>query len=149
MLKFGQLYLDNGKYQGDDLVSESWVEESTERRGWIPPYGYLWWPRINPFSDYDYAARGHGGQIIMVSRDKNAVVVVTAATQDQIAFDLAYDVLSDAVTSDEKLDSNPRATARLQEYIESLQKPSPIAVQALPEIPGIRSMTLHRFHNNY
>ena len=31
MLKFGQLFLDNGKWKGNQIVSESWVIESTAK----------------------------------------------------------------------------------------------------------------------
>lgn len=42
--KFGYLYLRNGEWDGEQLLSESWVRESTRPSQYTNPfYGYLWW----------------------------------------------------------------------------------------------------------
>ncbi len=47
MAKIGKLFLNKGKWNGEQIVSEKWVEESTtEHSRWKKmnlPYGYLWW----------------------------------------------------------------------------------------------------------
>ena len=45
MAKIGQLILNKGKWNGQQVVSEDWVEESTSRITKITgmDYGYLWW----------------------------------------------------------------------------------------------------------
>ena len=91
MAKIGQLYLDGGIWEGQRIVSEEWVKESTtEHSRWKRmdlPYGYLWWIGKD---DEGFAAMGDGGNIIYVSRDKKMVVASTALfkprAKDRIEF---------------------------------------------------------------
>ena len=70
MMKFGLLYLDNGVWNGRQLVPAEWVWESTRAHspGGFPEeraYGYQWW--IDTDSEYGaYFAAGFGGQYIYV-----------------------------------------------------------------------------------
>ena len=78
MAKFGYLYLNNGNWDGTQIVSESWVEISQQKhiqRKYIPNYyyGYHWW--VN--EDNYYAAVGFGGQWIIIVPQHNLVVVFT------------------------------------------------------------------------
>jgi CubicO group peptidase (beta-lactamase class C family) len=85
MTKFGQLYLQHGMWNGLQVVSEKWAEESTRaqiRIDDITSYGYLWWI----YSTYDsvnkkalptYAARGLGNQHIIVIPERDLVVTIT------------------------------------------------------------------------
>lgn len=41
MARFGLLYLSGGKWQGDPVVSQSWVRSSIAPNA--NQYGYLWW----------------------------------------------------------------------------------------------------------
>ncbi|SEG08231.1 CubicO group peptidase, beta-lactamase class C family [Eubacterium ruminantium] len=90
MAKIGQLFLNKGKWNGKQIVSEKWVEESTaEHSRWKKmnlPYGYLWWIGENS----GYAAMGDGGNIIYVNPDKNLVVAITSLfyprAKDRIEF---------------------------------------------------------------
>lgn len=80
MVKIGQLYLDGGIYDGKQIVSTKWIEESTkEHSRWEKrnlSYGYLWW--VNNDKDHGYAAMGDGGNIIYVNKDKNIVVSIAS-----------------------------------------------------------------------
>ena len=86
--KFGQLYLNGGRWDGGRLAPQSWVEQSTqvqvarsERSG---SYGYQW--RIRPFEGYDaYCAMGHGGQYIFVVPELELVTVITSTYEDTYA----------------------------------------------------------------
>ena len=88
MLKIGQLYLDNGTWNGERIVTTEWIEESFGRYGQLEPldrngnqYGYLWWHEDYEFGDRTVAsieARGNGGQYIAVLPELDAVVVLTA-----------------------------------------------------------------------
>jgi CubicO group peptidase (beta-lactamase class C family) len=97
MAKFGQLYLQKGKWLGKQVVPAQWVEESTrmhvklhEQKQGVVGYGYLWWilapdPNGNG-KDLIYAAMGFRAQYIFVIPEHNMVVVVTGDTysyQDQ------------------------------------------------------------------
>ena len=88
MLKIGQLYLDDGEWQGEQLLPKAWVEESFGRYGRLEPvdrngnqYGYLWWHESYSAGDRtvdSVEARGNGGQYIFVVPELDAVVVITA-----------------------------------------------------------------------
>jgi CubicO group peptidase (beta-lactamase class C family) len=90
MAKIGQLFLNKGDWNGEQIVSEKWVEESTtEHSRWEKmnlPYGYLWWIGEKG----GYAAMGDGGNIIYVNPDKNLVVAITSLfyprAKDRIEF---------------------------------------------------------------
>ena len=96
MAKFGQLYLNNGEYEGKQVVSADWVEQSLQRysegmniSGWIPGitsrygyfrdlgYGYQWWSARAGDHLFNYAA-GHGGQHIVLLDELDMVIVTTA-----------------------------------------------------------------------
>ena len=83
MLKLGQLYLDGGVWDGDRIVSEAWVEESTQRQivnDGMPDYCLLWWCDDFHYGDrsaYTFFASGHGGQKIFVFPSFDLVVVLT------------------------------------------------------------------------
>ena len=80
MAKIGKLYLDGGIYNGKQIVSRKWIEESTtEHSRWKKlnlPYGYLWW--INNDIEDGFAAMGDGGNVIYVNKDRNIVVAITS-----------------------------------------------------------------------
>jgi len=73
--KFGRLYLNKGKWSGNQLLPERWVDESvkineTEGSAWY--YGYQWWIMNR---QGDYAAQGHLGQFIYVNPKHNTLIV--------------------------------------------------------------------------
>lgn len=78
--RFGQLFLDGGRWNGRQIIPASWVKESTTSysatdRGSMR-YGYLWWT-LNPevFGSGATLASGYGGQAIAVVPSKRLVVV--------------------------------------------------------------------------
>ena len=85
MAKFGQLYLQHGLWNGEQVVPEIWVDESTRSQVAVDDhtsYGYLWWI----YSTYDsksntalptYAAHGMGNQQIIVIPERDLVVTIT------------------------------------------------------------------------
>lgn len=69
MVVFGLLYLNNGYYNGQQIISKDWIEKSKTNYG--GGYGYMWWVR----SDGIYMASGAGGAMIVIIPNENAVVV--------------------------------------------------------------------------
>lgn len=67
--------VQKGRWEGQQIVSEEWVTESTGLQTPYTNYGYYWWihAETNAFS-----AQGHGEQLIFVVQEKNLVVVLTA-----------------------------------------------------------------------
>ena len=83
MAKFGQLYLNNGVWNGEQIIPEQWVKDSTSvqftRSSGSANYGYQWWVRTFGDNNYPaYFAQGHYGQYIFVVPDLELVVVITS-----------------------------------------------------------------------
>lgn len=67
--KFGLFYLNEGRWNGRQILSKQWIKESTKAAD-VDHYGYLFWR-----GEYNsYRADGKYCQISMVLPDKNAVV---------------------------------------------------------------------------
>jgi CubicO group peptidase (beta-lactamase class C family) len=87
MAKFGQLYLDDGEYEGSQIVSADWVHESLRtysEDAWDNigrfrdiGYGYHWWSATADEHRVNFAW-GHGGQLIVLVDELDLVVVTTA-----------------------------------------------------------------------
>ncbi|MCC5950812.1 MAG: serine hydrolase [Acidimicrobiia bacterium] len=76
--RFGQLYLDGGAWQGEQVVPAAWVEVSVEPSPAADYYGFQWWltgVRDDDLPDDLYSARGHDGQFIYVIPSLDLVVV--------------------------------------------------------------------------
>lgn len=78
MIKIGKLYLQQGYWNNQLIVSPSWIKESTQEYStWDKlSYGYLWW--IISDTNGSYAAIGDGGNIIYINPTKNLVVAITS-----------------------------------------------------------------------
>ncbi len=87
ILKFGELYMNNGKWKSKRILSKKWVknsfknyrnlENTADKNG----YGYLWWHhdyQFNGTSVKSNEARGAGGQYIFVLPNLEMVVVITS-----------------------------------------------------------------------
>jgi CubicO group peptidase (beta-lactamase class C family) len=88
MAKFGQLYLNLGIWQGQQIVPAEWVTESVQAHVTFPAnwtstgYGYQWWLDQITYgsSTVDgYHAAGYGGQFIFVFPDLALVVAFTSS----------------------------------------------------------------------
>lgn len=86
MAKIGGLVLDEGRWDGKQIVPATWLEASFKPHGSIEPYvdyGYQWW--LIAFKHTDgpaIVAVGNGGQRIYVFRDLDLVIAVTAGIYD-------------------------------------------------------------------
>lgn len=80
MAKIGQLYCNNGLWDGKQIVSSKWIKESTrESSRWGElPYGYMWWI-VCGTECMCYAALGDGGNVIYVNPEKNMVVAIASS----------------------------------------------------------------------
>lgn len=83
MAKFGRLFLNKGEWEGKQIISQNWIEESTkvqfDRKAGSANYGYQWWVRTFGSQKYDaYFAQGHWGQFIFVIPEINLMVVFTS-----------------------------------------------------------------------
>lgn len=101
--KFGQLYLQKGKWNGRRLIPKRWVRQATSRQvpndlenhskmgpDWRQGYCYQFWRCTHN----EYRGDGAAGQFCVVMPDKDAVVVITADTGDmQAELNVVWDKL--------------------------------------------------------
>lgn len=79
MIKFGELYLNNGSYNGQQIVPADWVSLTTTQKlptyfgGYSDGYGYGWWMDQVGQNSY-FFANGWGGQLIICVPRLNLVV---------------------------------------------------------------------------
>lgn len=87
----GQLFLQEGEWKGEQIISKDWVRESTANSA--PPrldggklgYGYQWWvPGPRPEAEFasDYVAAGFYGQHIYVNPAHGTVIVKLSTFKD-------------------------------------------------------------------
>jgi len=94
MARFGLLYLNDGEYEGKQIISAEWVNDSLQnysKDAWVSEdrlnkigryfrdlgYGYQWWSARIDDRHVDFAW-GHGGQLIVLLDDLDMVIVVTS-----------------------------------------------------------------------
>lgn len=82
MARFGLLFLNNGRWKNDRLLSESWINKAITPSMPNVNYGYLWWlnkkgdRHWEGLSESIYYAAGFGGNFIVIDKE-NGLVVVT------------------------------------------------------------------------
>ncbi len=88
--KYGQLYKNDGAWNGKQVLPTEWVEETlTNHFKETPnetPYGYLFWNQVYSFGDQSYEAfqcSGNGGNKVIVFKDQPLVIIVTAQAYNQ------------------------------------------------------------------
>ncbi|MGH7494330.1 MAG: serine hydrolase [bacterium] len=89
LIKLGELYRLSGSFQGREILPREFVRASTEvqimpeikmiNHNTLPVrgYGYLWW-LLDLNGEAAYAALGHGGQVLLVSPQRELVVLMTS-----------------------------------------------------------------------
>ncbi|MFC1902394.1 serine hydrolase domain-containing protein [Chloroflexota bacterium] len=87
--RFGLLYLNDGVYEGNQVVPADWVHDSLQTYSvneWVEKkvgrfrdigYGYQWWSATAGEHHVNFAW-GHGGQLIVLVDEFDMVIVVTA-----------------------------------------------------------------------
>ncbi len=91
--KFGRLYLHEGNWNGQQVLPQAWVKESTTpttEDGAAPYYKNQWW-----FTRHGYEANGLHGQYIYVSPKKNVIIVRLGKREGEIKWEQLFDQLSE------------------------------------------------------
>jgi len=119
--KFGQLHLQMGRWHDQELIPPSWVKEATSKQNDTQTtpageandgnqgYGYQFWLCRHGF----YRGDGAFGQLCIVMPKFDAVLVITANTQNTgSVMQLVWDTIVPAF-NDASLPANPAAAAKL------------------------------------
>ncbi|MCX7257974.1 MAG: serine hydrolase [Polaromonas sp.] len=77
MAKVGMLALSGGRWEGRQLVSQSWMRTMTAPSS-APFYGFYWWLNDIVATEPEVHAMGFKGQFIVALPERNAVVVMTS-----------------------------------------------------------------------
>jgi len=126
--RFGQLYLQEGLWQGQRLIPASWVAEATAIHSdnssqtnpdWKQGYGYQFWRcRHNA-----YRGDGAYGQYCVVMPDQDAVLAITSGVRDmQAVLDTVWEHLLPAMAPD-SLATDPAAEERLRRMLAERMVP--------------------------
>ncbi|MFX0207191.1 MAG: serine hydrolase [Candidatus Hodarchaeota archaeon] len=107
MAKFGQLYLNNGTWDGNQIISSDWITKSSHnhinglpRRGFVypPGYGYQFWVSTSAERGDYYFALGYGGQTIQIFPEHDLVIVTTARQDEYNARRISNDIIDSFIT---------------------------------------------------
>lgn len=127
--KLGQFYLQKGKWNGKQLLSEAWVNEATSKQttsqegddDMSQGYGYQFW-RCKPGF---YRGDGAFGQFCMVMPEQDAVLAMTCESFNlQKTMNVAYETLLPAMQSGVLAD-NPTEANALKSALKNLELPIP------------------------
>ncbi len=85
--RFGRLFLNDGNWDGDQVISKAWVRESTSDLAPPPAptyergehYGYQWW--MPPGHDDEFYGIGVYGQYLWIDRKSGTIIVKTSANR--------------------------------------------------------------------
>jgi CubicO group peptidase (beta-lactamase class C family) len=87
--RLGLLFLRNGKWKNQQLLSEKWISEIQQPSVANKNYGYMWW--LNTTQDWKgvspkvYYAAGYGGNYIVIDKEHDLVVVTRWMDDTKIA----------------------------------------------------------------
>lgn len=152
MARFGLLLLNNGNWNGKQLIPEEYVREAQEKKidtnnhidhpDWCSGYCYQMWR----CSYGAYRADGMGGQFIVMLPDANAVVVFTSALGSDIVFpmDVTHEYLAGALRGAEVLPENEGEQAKLAALSKEFALPGggEIPAEAMANVPWGKKIAL-------
>ena len=136
--KLGQLYLQNGMWEGQRLLSENWVNEATREQVATPNaeckfgYGYQIW--LNPIG---YQFNGAFGQYIVVMPKYDAVAAIFSGSTQLFAEGDLFQMLDKCFWGayEEPLPDHPKAQAALSKRLCNLIVSPPLEWEGLSTDP--------------
>lgn len=139
--RFGQLYLQKGKWNGQQLVPQAWIEEATARQtsngsnpdsDWDQGYGYQFWRCRHGV----YRGDGAFGQYCIVLPQHDAVIAITSGVGNmQAVLNVVWDKLLPALKPG-PLAPDEEAADKLDARLKGLTLPSPEDVASPSDLAG-------------
>jgi len=132
LAKFGQLLMNEGTWNKQQLIPKEWVREATSlkiktadstdaKNDWAQGYAYQMWRGRNNSVRLD----GMAGQFVVLFPDKDAIVVFTAnARNTQKELDLMHDYLLPSIQSDKPLSPDQEALTEMLQKAKDLHIPA-------------------------
>ncbi|HEY0455879.1 MAG TPA: serine hydrolase [Verrucomicrobiae bacterium] len=136
--KFGQLYLQRGKWNGQQLLPAHWIAMATSKQtsngsnpssDWNQGYGFQFWRcRHNA-----YRGDGAFGQYCVVMPDQDAVVAITSGIKDmQAVLNIVWDKLLPAMEA-HAFPANSEGAQNLTQLLAKLEVRTPDGAEASPQ----------------
>jgi CubicO group peptidase (beta-lactamase class C family) len=126
MAKFGQLYLQDGRWNSEQIISSKWVKDSFTSYSFVTNegpgydgYGYLWWTGKYADSIRANFASGVGGCYIGVFYPKNMVIVICGDTYEANFINNRYDLIKKILAAKKDIYNSNSQTVSMDN-----QKPS-------------------------
>ncbi len=142
LVRFGQLYLNGGVWNGQQIIPADWVSASTRTHvefdqaladDWFGAsgYGYGWWI----FDNGAYAGMGSGGSMLYVQPEYEVVIGIAASISqfEREPIDLVNNYILPALHAD-PLPENPTAAVRLDAELEHFTALTPHDPGPLPPL---------------
>lgn len=88
--RFGLLFLNEGNWNGEQLISKDWVQAVQQPSEAMESYGYMWWLNRGPRKwrgvddESIYYAAGFGGNFIVIDSANDMVIVTRWLAPSQI-----------------------------------------------------------------
>jgi hypothetical protein len=151
--KFGQMYLQKGKWNNKQILPEKWVEEATSYQtssqegdgDWSQGYGYQFW-RCKPGF---YRGDGAYGQYCIVMPQYDAVIAVNSESWNmQKSMTIMWENLLPAMQAD-ALPENPDEFKDLKNDIGNLSLPVIKGSSSTPATPKFNGKKLIAETNDY
>ncbi|MBN1270658.1 MAG: serine hydrolase [Candidatus Aminicenantes bacterium] len=91
LAKIGQLFLQNGFWNGEQIIPEEWITLSSTPVFLFPfydssvayghrGYSFGWWPSLESYGEGAFAASGWGGQTLSILPEHDMVIVITGGS---------------------------------------------------------------------
>ena len=148
--RFGQLYLQKGAWNGQQILPAAWVEEATMKQvsngdnpesDWNQGYGYQFWRCRHNI----YRGDGAFGQYCIVMPEQDAVLAITSGLGDmQVPLNIVWDKLLPGLSGETAAGPAAEDLGRL---LNSLALPLPQGAVTSPEA-GRVSGKVYRFEPN-
>lgn len=152
--RFGQLYLQKGMWNGQQLIPASWVDDATSKHistkpdedtDWEQGYGYQFWCCKIPYS---YRGEGAFGQFCIVMPDEDIVLAITAGSPEmQTILNIVREKLFPGIYAKE-LPSNNTPAENLRHILKNLRLLPPQGRFISPEAQGISGQVFRFKQNN-
>jgi CubicO group peptidase (beta-lactamase class C family) len=104
--RFGMLFAREGNWEGGQLISQGWIDESTRPDTSTDPsrdYQYFWWVNTLDGETSHFSARGKYGQYIYIAPEKDLVIVRLGKEEGRRGYDYWIDLFEELST---KLDTS-------------------------------------------
>ena len=139
LAKIGLLCLNHGKWNGKQIISSKWIDESTQKQsspteGLTSEYGYQWW--LETDKPGLYIAWGAYGQLLIVDTNNNLIVVTTGNLPHNNPYELFKNFIVPAIKSNKPIKKNFNAYNELRKFEINL-KSSPTVIANKKFLPKI------------